>query len=61
MKAFALASLASAAYAASEAELRFINYVARFAKNIRDSDDFADRLEKFQRNDAYIRLFNATE
>ena len=61
MKAFALASLAAAAYAASDAELRFINYVAKFAKDIRDSDDFAERLEKFQRNDAFIRIFNATE
>ena len=60
-RAFAISLFAAAAYAASDAELRFINYVARFAKNIRDSDEFQERFENFQRNDAFIRIFNATE
>ena len=61
MKAFALATLAACTYAASEAELRFINYIARFSKHIPDATEFVERMENFMRNDAYIRIFNATE
>lgn len=69
MKLFAVAVLAGAAYGATyeahkkrhTAETRFMNYVAKFAKNIRDSDEYGERLMNFKRNDAFIAIFNATE
>lgn len=71
MKSFALATFAVAVSAASidsfnpedkgKRAQRFLEFVTKHGLNFKDSDAFEEHLENFQRNDAYMRIFNATE
>ena len=61
--AFALASLAAAAMATkmTEADYRFIRYIAKFNKFYETTEEFQMRLEKFLEAEAKIEQINARD
>ena len=61
MKTFALALTAGAVSAFSDAEFKFMNYIAKFGKVIADLEEFETRLAHFIKSETEIEAHNATE
>lgn len=54
MKTFAFALIATAAFAITEDEFKYMNFLAQQGKNIADADEFHARLANFVYTDRYI-------
>ena len=61
MKSFALALTAGAVTAFSDAEFKFMNYIAKFGKVLADLEEFETRLAHFIKSETEIEAHNATE
>ena len=59
MKAFAAAVTLGAASALSAVELKYMNHLAQFGKNLADVEEFNTRLVYFSVLDQYIEEHNA--
>ena len=59
MKSFAFAALAASVSAISEIELEYMNHLARFGKNLADSEEFNVRLANFEVTHNFINKVNA--
>merc|ERR1712032_1143742 len=61
MRTFALAAIAAGVNAISDMEFEYMQYVAKFAKNHQNVEEFAVRLANFVKTHAAIAEINATE
>merc|ERR1740116_678880 len=61
MRTFALAAIAAGVNAISDMEFEYMQYVAKFAKNHHNVEEFAIRLANFVKTHAAIEEINATE
>merc|ERR1712176_507157 len=59
MKTFAFAALAASALAISEIELEYMNHLARFGKNLANTEEFHARLANFEVTHNFINRVNA--
>jgi hypothetical protein len=60
MKTFALALTATAVTAMNNMEFKFLKYVAKFGKVMKDLEEFETRLAHFIKSDEEIEAHNAT-
>ena len=60
MRSFAFATILGAATAVSEIELDYLNHCAKFGRTHKNMEQFAMRLARFAKVDAFIKESNST-
>ena len=61
MKTFAFAAIAGAASAASQMELEYMNYIAKFGKALHSIEEFGERLVHFVKTHEFIQENNNSD